>query len=50
MNILKVATFLFVASSQTNSVQSKQPLKFIDPVHPCKKKWNPDTAPKNVVH
>jgi cathepsin X len=27
----------------------KPPLKYIDRSQPCKKKWNPDTAPENVI-
>jgi hypothetical protein len=50
MKFLSILSLLCVASSTAHENQTKKPLKYVDPVHPCKKKWNPETAPKNVVH
>ena len=50
MNIVKVLALLFVSTSQAEEVKVKKPLRYVDPSQPCKTKWNPETAPKNVVH
>jgi hypothetical protein len=50
MNFVKVLALLFVSTIQADEVKIKKPLKYVDPSQPCKTKWNPETAPKNVVH
>jgi hypothetical protein len=41
-------SLLFVASASEQPI--KKPLRYVDPQHPGKLKWNPETAAKNVVH
>ncbi len=43
-------SLLFVASASGNEQHAKKPLRYVDPNHPGKLKWNPETAAKNVVH
>jgi hypothetical protein len=50
MKFLSILSLLFVASASANEQHAKKPLRYVDPNHPGKLKWNPETAAKNVVH
>jgi len=38
-----------VVLAQASNSTSKRPLKYVDPETPCKKKWDPSTAPADVI-
>ena len=40
---------IIVAALVGVSAQDKPLLKYVDPSSPCKKKWDPENAPANVV-
>jgi len=50
MKFLSILSLLFVATASGNEQHAKKPLRYVDPNHPGKLKWNPETAAKNVVH
>jgi len=47
---MKSSSMLAALSLLMGSTTAEKNLKFVDPSQPCKKKWNPETAAKNVVH
>ena len=38
-----------VVLANTNSTAEKKPLRYVDPENPCKKKWDPETAPADII-
>jgi hypothetical protein len=47
---MKLAFTFAVSVLMSNASSDDALLRYVDKSQPCKKKWNPDTAPENVIN